>query len=107
VVFLNAEKQVVRELRKQGWHTGYSRNENDLDRGLAWIYTDCESDKREYELKKWVRAVSAETEVITNGITVIWYPTADLQTVKQAINNVVEINATTATDAIEQLRQSI
>jgi hypothetical protein len=103
VVFLNAERSVVKELRKKGWHFGYSRNAKDIDKGLEWIFTDCHDNSRVYEIKKWYRAVSQETEAITNGITAIWYPGADINSVKEAINNIVEITANTALEAIEQL----
>ena len=75
ILLLDMPAQVIRKLRDGGKiHTGYWRNERDVDRGLTELMTK-NSGERNGALEKWIRLVRAEAASFPNASVGIWWPT--------------------------------
>lgn len=108
VILLHAPRSVVEELRPQGWHGGYDRNDRGIDTGLDRILQGHISPhQQQRELRHWLELIQGEVAAIgPQAIAMIWDPTAtagQLETVRRACGKtVMEIHAETAAEAIRQ-----
>jgi hypothetical protein len=101
VVLLEAPHEVVLEMRAEGFHTGYWRDEaTDIDYGLIEVFRST-GDERTKLFKLW-HAVLAEECRRDGLILTIWHPDATLEFVSSVIPGIKLIKSETAKDALDQ-----
>ena len=103
IVLLDASKEVVDQLRKLNWHTGYSRDSTTgYDTGLIRIMSGATGDIPA-KLTAWVELICHESSGIRNGVAVAWHPelTGDLLR-RAGVGNVIDIKASTPMEAVYQ-----
>jgi len=108
VVLLHASRKVLDDLREQGWHTGYWRDEiTGHDNGLRRLF-DSTTDKarRSAGLCEIVRLLHDEVEKIPGGILTLWHDEITADMVQGGGIEVIEISAATPEDAIASLNKS-
>jgi hypothetical protein len=78
IVLLDEPAHTVRKLRDEGKiHTGYWRNERDVDRGLIDLMSK-PLKERNTEIKKWIQLVRNEAAAFSEAALGIWWPSDTL-----------------------------
>ncbi len=103
VVLLHAPREVVTELRERGWHTGYSRNSNDVDVGLDKVM------KIGLGLSTWVEDIAWEVAQDPSlKLVCVWHEAVTVESLKKSTRRrVVEITASWVGDAEAQLSSEV
>ena len=100
VIHLTASKEVTRELRGYGLHTGYDRCPiTEYDKGLIEVAANPTANN----LKHWLDVILWEAASEENTISTVWHPAISPQLLKQVWNNVIEVTGNSAADCLSQL----
>lgn len=103
VIHLKAPKHVMEEMRSNGWHNGYWRDEDTgLDKGLLQLWDGTsEIEQRIRGISKVIKVLQSEADAIHNGIAVIWHPQINEELTKAATKSeVIPINVNGAREAL-------
>jgi hypothetical protein len=105
VVLLDCSKEVMDQLRVRNWHSGYDRDGNGADRGLAAIFSDSSPRHQKIaRLRKWVMDIQWEVSSLYGGVLSIWHPGADEELIREACPcSLMKISAESAEAAVAQL----
>lgn len=89
VVVLDAPPAVVKQLRRRGFHTGYTRDrETGIDVGLQGVFNLPEGG-RELSLRNWLSTIQWEVASMDAAVCTVWHPSATVALVKQAAKSPV------------------
>ena len=98
------DRPVMDEMRKMGFHDGFTRDDDGIDVGLKRIFSGERADTT--ELKRWLERI--ETECVGGMIPTVWHPKATTEIVKSAWPGPVhEVRGTTAEEAFSALPSDI
>lgn len=102
VVVLWAPKELLPDLRANGFHTGYHRHpQSDIDMGLLRVMNGSPG-KRVAELRKWITDV--QWEAFPGSVVCVWHPGANKSEVQRAWDGPVhEVRVATLPEAIAKL----
>lgn len=99
ILVLKCEHDLVARLRDYGVHTGYNRDQDDIDIGLQKVF---ESENVQAELYKWIHQLQEECVSEEGFVLGIWHPQATTRLVRKCWRGpVVEVK--TLEDAIPHL----
>jgi hypothetical protein len=76
-LFLNTPREKIEELRKVGFHGGFSRDARGIDTGLDSIYRELNARNRDTRMRKWVSDLDWESASTPLTATFIWHPGAE------------------------------
>jgi hypothetical protein len=101
VILLRAERPLVEELRKHGWHTGYHRDaETDYDVGL------CEVVNNRKKLTQWVWDLQWEVVSEEDWVLCVWHPRISAVELRAAWPGpVIEVEAADVAAALGELER--
>jgi hypothetical protein len=85
VTFIKCPREILRQVLARGFHIGYNRDEEDLDRGIKEIVAaDAPLETKAHQLSGWIRLIQREAAQ-ANGIRPgIWFPGLDDKIVQKA-----------------------
>ncbi len=109
VIHLTAPPEVVKELRKKGFHTGYSRDKtSDIDRGLLGIET-INPESRYRKIKSWCDAVLWEVASMEGIVATLWHPNITVDELKDVYMSgpVVPVAGTTVEECVSAVPPDI
>ncbi len=104
VALVRAERKVVEALRKQGWHNGYWINpKTGRDRGVERILKVAPDRKAcGAGLRCVARTLFDEAARLVDGVPMFWHDDITVEMLQDDGIEVVEINAATPEEALEQ-----
>ncbi len=105
VVVLHAPREVMEELRTNGFHGGYSRDpETGIDTGLRNLFLKkkLSDEKRNKRLQKCIRVIQWEAvSMVEPAVCTLWHPEVTAEMVKPLVSGrVIEISASTVQEAL-------
>ena len=105
VILLHAPRAVVEDLRKRGWHFGYTIDKTTgVDVGLPQCFDPNVSEpRRRSALLRWIDMIQEEC-LSNHSVCAVWYPDATVEMIREVWHGPVrEISATTTPEADAQV----
>lgn len=108
VVHLTCPPEVVRKLRGYGLHTGYDRDEDDLDRGLVEVAgrgdKNAGRDSRRASLRRWLDVILWECASEEGAVACVYHPEISAEEVKKVHPDVIEVKGETVEECLSRLK---
>lgn len=103
LVILRSSRQVMEDLRLEGFHTGFSRDPiTGEDCGIQEAFTAAVTkEELRARLHRVVRVLDAEVWRTANGVATVWHPHVEPDLFDSEEFEVLEIQAATAADAVK------
>lgn len=104
VVLLKSDREVLEGMRKHGWHTGYWRDKvTGQDNGLRQLFASTtDKYRRKVGLMGIIQTLHEEAMNIPGGVVALWHPEVSRELIDEELIYVIEINAKSTNDALEQ-----
>jgi Glycosyltransferase family 25 (LPS biosynthesis protein) len=110
VLYLKCSRSTMGELRKQGIHTGFNRNDDGVDCGLVAAMSRDNDRFRRYALGRLMNILREESSMIHHGVAAIWNPalTASEEAIVRAVggDDLVELLGDSPEEIMQQLKEA-
>jgi hypothetical protein len=102
IVLLQAPGNILKTLRRYGFHTGYDRDPKwDVDKGLSELF-DSPPGNWVQRLKRWIETLQWEVASGDHLICTVWHPKATVELLKEATSDAVyEIRGWTLDEVLQ------
>lgn len=102
LIYLQAPREVVDELRAYGFHCGFNRDPaTGLDKGLIDV---AKLPNPEFALRKWIDVITWESASQEGTVATLWHPDISLELVSKVYSNVTIVKGKTVQQCLKHCK---